>query len=275
MIVPNTSALVRSDFDNVSVMNYSLEMYNSTNGGFEMPISELGTAFLFSFYALAIFLSLSGNITVITVLHGSKAKNGVNAYLVNLSIADICMAVFCTPFTSVNVVLQNWIFGDFMCTFVHFMQQVSVMVSIFTLVVISVNRYSAVVKPLNTHRGHPRKRVVITLIWTVAMLVSLFQLIVVLKMVFVVILAFFICWTPLHCLRLIVVFVPSILSIGGYGYTVVRLFLAFHWLAVSHSFINPFIYTFLSKSFRKLLPFTDTTYSHAMSIFGAIIILSV
>lgn len=44
----------------------------------------------------------------------------------NLAATDIIFLVCCVPFTATLYPLPGWIFGDFMCKFVAFLQQVCV-----------------------------------------------------------------------------------------------------------------------------------------------------
>lgn len=43
----------------------------------------------------------------------------------NLAMTDITFLVFCVPFTAMLYPLPSWIFGNFMCKFVSYIQQVS------------------------------------------------------------------------------------------------------------------------------------------------------
>ncbi|XP_077863710.1 tachykinin-like peptides receptor 86C [Saccoglossus kowalevskii] len=135
-------------------------------------LSYAGQIALSIFYSLVILMSLTGNAIVVYVLNGYRLKHGINVFLINLAIADIALTLFCSPFTFIEVVLQDWIFGDVMCTIVHFTQQVTVMVSIFTLVAICVDRYTAVINPLKVKTGKSRNRVVIITIWIIAALLN-------------------------------------------------------------------------------------------------------
>ncbi|XP_070543886.1 G-protein coupled receptor 83-like [Ptychodera flava] len=73
----------------------------------------------------------------------------------------------------------------------------------------------------------------------------------VIKMVAIVILAFFLCWLPLQTLVMVVTLKPEILMINNGGVTIVKLYFCLHLLGMSHSFLNPFIYTFLKDNFKK------------------------
>jgi 7 transmembrane receptor (rhodopsin family) len=74
-------------------------------------------------YSVTTSLAVLGNLVVIVVLAvGRRSKNDLRAFLLNLAVADLTMAVFCMPFTFTTTMLHDWIFGAAMCTVVLFLQ---------------------------------------------------------------------------------------------------------------------------------------------------------
>jgi hypothetical protein len=69
----------------------------------------------------------------------------------------------------------------------------------------------------------------------------------VIKMLFVVVLEFFICWTPLYVINTIALF-DQIIVYQNLGYTAISFF---QLLAYSSSCCNPITYCFMSTGFRK------------------------
>lgn len=103
--------------------------------------SETAIVLLVILYSIAIVLSFAGNLTVILVLCiGKRSKRDIALFLINLAVADLLMACFCMPYTFTETMLAHWIFGKAMCPLVHFMQILSVSVSIGTNVVVGVDR---------------------------------------------------------------------------------------------------------------------------------------
>ena len=101
-----------------------------------------GQFILITLYSLTAFLSLSLNIiTIIVWFYGERSQSTeIWHLLVNLSLADIGMAIFCIPFTYTNVMLQHWIFPHPLCPVVNFTQLCFVFVSVWTLTIISIDR---------------------------------------------------------------------------------------------------------------------------------------
>uniref|UniRef100_A0A672G8I9 Galanin receptor type 1 n=1 Tax=Salarias fasciatus TaxID=181472 RepID=A0A672G8I9_SALFA len=99
-------------------------------------------------FGLIFILGVLGNTLVITVLARSKPgqpRSTTNIFILNLSVADLSYLLFCVPFQSTIYMLPTWVLGAFICKFIHYFFTVSMLVSIFTLSAMSVDRYVAIV----------------------------------------------------------------------------------------------------------------------------------
>nr|XP_043908333.1 galanin receptor type 1 [Solea senegalensis] len=99
-------------------------------------------------FGLIFILGALGNALVITVLARSKPgqpRSTTNIFILNLSVADLSYLLFCVPFQSTIYMLDTWVLGAFICKFIHYFFTVSMLVSIFTLSAMSVDRYVAIV----------------------------------------------------------------------------------------------------------------------------------
>ncbi|ELT89517.1 hypothetical protein CAPTEDRAFT_108837 [Capitella teleta] len=115
------------------------------------PPQPLGGEIRIPLYCLIFILSLVGNILVImTLVQNKKMRTVTNVFLLNLSVSDLLLTVFCMPFTLVPTLLRNFIFGQEMCILIRYIQAVTVAVSVFTLVSISLERYFAICQPLRS-----------------------------------------------------------------------------------------------------------------------------
>ncbi|XP_070538170.1 neuromedin-K receptor-like [Ptychodera flava] len=127
-------------------------------------------------FSVNIVLSTIGNIIVITVLLFSKRQQSeLNLFLINLALADLTMAIFCMPFTFSTIMYGHWIFSTAMCPAVIFFQQVSVIVSVYTLIAIGIDRYFAVLYPLKVRVTKNRAKILFALIWLVSVLLAIVQ----------------------------------------------------------------------------------------------------
>ena len=73
-----------------------------------------------------------------------------------------------------SLCLQNWIFGSVLCKITPFIQGTSVCVSVLTLLVVSLDRFYAIYRPMKARIIVTRIRVyvAIVLIWLVAIAIS-------------------------------------------------------------------------------------------------------
>ncbi|KAM7391926.1 hypothetical protein PAMP_022573 [Pampus punctatissimus] len=119
-------------------------------------------------------LGFFGNALVIWI-SGFKMKKTVNTtWYLSLAISDF---IFCTflPFTITNMVMEEWIFGRFMCKFTSSIMFLNMFSSIFLLVVISVDRCVSVVFPVwaQNHRTVKKASVVVVISWVLAVALSI------------------------------------------------------------------------------------------------------
>ncbi|KAG7476133.1 galanin receptor type 1 [Solea senegalensis] len=125
-------------------------------------------------FALIFTLGVLGNSMVITVLARSKPgkpRSTTNIFILNLSIADLSYLLFCIPFQSTIYMMPSWVLGAFICKFIHYFFTVSMLVSIFTLSAMSVDRYIAIVhsRKSSTIRVAKHALVGVVVIWILSL----------------------------------------------------------------------------------------------------------
>ncbi|XP_030845804.1 G-protein coupled receptor 54-like [Strongylocentrotus purpuratus] len=113
-------------------------------------------------FFLITLIGVVGNFLVIYVIirHG-QMKTVTNYYIVNLAITDVSFLLCCAPFTAIVYAIPTWIFGRFMCKFVFFMMQVTAQATCLTLTAMSVDRYKAIVRPLQSLKTRTTRAAVI------------------------------------------------------------------------------------------------------------------
>ena len=150
---------------------------NTSEVANEMGLPEESQVILILIYTAATILSVVGNALVILVFSlGRRSRTDLRAFLINLACADLIMAVFCMPFTFTMTMLGNWVFSAPMCPIVLYMQTVSVTASVCTNMAIGIDRYWVVTFPLKSRITSSRSKVVIAVIWIVALSLSSIQL---------------------------------------------------------------------------------------------------
>ncbi|XP_039995426.1 galanin receptor type 1b [Xiphias gladius] len=140
-------------------------------------------------FGLIFTVGMVGNSLVIVVIGKARHSSGgggggggmmkrsdspTNIFILNLSIADLSFLLFCVPFQATIYSLPEWVFGAFLCKFGHYFATVSMLVSIFTLVAMSVDRYIAVVHSKKSPCVRSRRNALagVGAIWTLSLVCS-------------------------------------------------------------------------------------------------------
>ncbi|CAF0743370.1 unnamed protein product [Rotaria sp. Silwood1] len=139
------------------------------------------TSLLFSFilsfaYAIIFLIGLIANIfVIIVIIKCRRMRTLTNRFLLNLAVSDLLATVICIPPNAYHHYDKRWIFGEFLCRFVPFIQGASVAVSIFTLMAVSVDRFIAIHKPIHSKLLCTSTKIfaVIAIIWITSFLLMI------------------------------------------------------------------------------------------------------
>ncbi|KAK2854164.1 hypothetical protein Q5P01_006825 [Channa striata] len=124
-------------------------------------------------YSLIILVSITGNVTVIWIILAHRRMRTVtNYFIVNLAFSDVSMATFNTLFNFVYALHNDWYFGLGYCRFQNFFPITAMFSSIYSMAAIAVDRYMAIIHPLKPRFSSTSTKVVIALIWIVAILLA-------------------------------------------------------------------------------------------------------
>lgn len=135
---------------------------------------EPGTIILVVMYSASFLAGLAGNIMALRVLWTRRRRrgrfsgvSGTRDLLVNLAVCDMMVICICMPINLGHQVHNAWVFGDFLCRAVPFVQAVSVSASVLTLSVISLNRYYSVHSPLHARTFFTTRKIgiMILVVW--------------------------------------------------------------------------------------------------------------
>ncbi|XP_050533859.1 RYamide receptor-like isoform X2 [Daktulosphaira vitifoliae] len=106
-------------------------------------------------------------------MFSSQMRSVTNLFIMNMAVGDLLMTIFCVPFSFVaTLILQHWPFGNDLCHTVSFAQAIAVLVSAYTLVAISVDRYIAILWPLKPRASRYHAKFIILLVWIIAVLTA-------------------------------------------------------------------------------------------------------
>lgn len=139
-------------------------------------LSLLGLLIKIMIMGFIIMAALFGNLLVIvSVMRHRKLRVITNFFVVSLALADMLVAIFAMCFNfSVEITDGKWIFGYFMCDVWNSLDVYFSTASILHLCCISVDRYYAIVQPLDYPliMTHGRLAVMLGVVWCSPALVS-------------------------------------------------------------------------------------------------------
>ena len=129
-------------------------------------------------YCVLLLLSVLGNSLLIAIIMKKKRMQTVTNYLIaNVAVSDILITVVAVPRKITEILLgpRRWLIdgllGSVLCKSVFFLQDITISVSILSLVAMSIDRYRGIVFPLRQQYMKPGKlcKFIIPLIWFVSM----------------------------------------------------------------------------------------------------------
>ncbi|XP_005990438.1 phe13-bombesin receptor [Latimeria chalumnae] len=127
-------------------------------------------------YAIIIAVGILGNSILIKVFFTIKSMQTVpNIFITSLAMGDLMLLLTCVPVDATRYIADSWLFGKIGCKLISFIQLTSVGVSVFTLTVLSADRYRAIVKPmeLKTSDAVLRTCCKAGCIWIISMLLAI------------------------------------------------------------------------------------------------------
>nr|KAF6444676.1 opioid receptor delta 1 [Molossus molossus] len=121
-------------------------------------------------YSAVCAVGLLGNMLVMFgIVRYTKMKTATNIYIFNLALAD-ALATSTLPFQSAKYLMETWPFGELLCKVVLSIDYYNMFTSIFTLTMMSVDRYIAVCHPVKAldFRTPAKAKLINICIWVLA-----------------------------------------------------------------------------------------------------------
>lgn len=126
-------------------------------------------------FGLIVVVGLFGNaLVVLVVAVNQQMRSTTNFLIINLAVADLLFIVFCVPFTATDYVLPFWPFGEIWCKIVQYLIVVTAYASVYTLVLMSLDRFLAVVHPIASMSIRTERNAItaIAVTWVVILIAS-------------------------------------------------------------------------------------------------------
>ena len=108
-----------------------------------------------SAYCVILIFSLAGNTVIGIIVYKTKTmRKPINFFIVNMAMSDLLFPIFLIPWRIQTLYKDSWLIGgplgQVLCKLVSFLLEVSLGVSIQSLVLIAVDRFGVVVYPLRS-----------------------------------------------------------------------------------------------------------------------------
>ncbi|TKR80012.1 hypothetical protein L596_014150 [Steinernema carpocapsae] len=130
-------------------------------------------------YASITVIGVLGNICVlITIFAVQRLHDTTNYLIANLALADLLFVVLCVPFTAYSY-MRSWPFSKLFCVFSIHLQYICAYASVWTLVLLALDRFMAVVYPVKSQELRNRRRYVIVgcvILWVLVTIFNFFIL---------------------------------------------------------------------------------------------------
>ncbi|XP_016084429.1 neuropeptide Y receptor type 1-like [Sinocyclocheilus grahami] len=163
----------------ITALNCSLDISNCSFANLTIAYGDecYGSHSLFVVMAIAysavVLLGVVGNLALILVIARQRELHNVtNVLIANLSVSDLLMSLVCLPFTFIYTFMDHWVFGAVMCKLNSLVQCCSVSVSIFSLVLIAIERHQLILHPRGWRPNLNHACLGISLTWALAALTA-------------------------------------------------------------------------------------------------------
>lgn len=164
--------------------NYRLCIYENNRSRFDvdddgeapnLPMPVAWNTVFCCIYALIFFAGTIGNgLVIYVVLRFAKMQSVTNQYICNLAVSDMLYLIGLSM-VLVTVIRQEWIFGVVMCKVFYILTSINSFAGLFTLTVMSADRYLAVCHPISSigYRTPVVSRWICVGVWMTSMIVMI------------------------------------------------------------------------------------------------------
>lgn len=150
---------------------------------YQYPITYVSISDLYTYeliilliYGIMIIFSFFTNfIAIIIFFFGRRSRSELTPFLLNLSIFNIIMTVYCIPFTITSIIFQRWLYASALCVVLDGFKTFSVSGVLLTLITIAIDRYCVVKYPLTIKIYSPKQRnlIAILIIWILSIALAM------------------------------------------------------------------------------------------------------
>ncbi|XP_026123857.1 gonadotropin releasing hormone receptor 2 [Carassius auratus] len=121
-------------------------------------------------------LSACCNLAVLySASHNHRKRSHVRLLITNLAVADLLVTFVVMPLDAGWNITVQWLAGDLACRTMMFLKLVAMYSCAFVTVVISLDRQAAILNPLSINKARKRNKVLLSVAWTMSVVLSIPQ----------------------------------------------------------------------------------------------------
>ncbi|XP_054088412.1 G-protein coupled receptor moody isoform X2 [Zeugodacus cucurbitae] len=141
-------------------MAFNISAVRHESPGVELFEGYSEKLLMFASVACIIFMivGIPGNmINIIALARGKQTRNSTAIFIMNLSSSDLLFDCFNLPLAASTFLRRSWIHGELLCRFFPLMRYGLLAVSLFTVSLITINRYIIIAHPRQYSRIYQRR----------------------------------------------------------------------------------------------------------------------
>ncbi|XP_073834639.1 G-protein coupled receptor moody [Musca autumnalis] len=116
---------------------------------------------------LFVVIGVPGNIlTIFALSRGKQNRNSTAMFIINLSVSDLLFGCFNLPLAASTFLRRAWIHGDLLCRLFPLLRYGLLAVSLFTVSLITINRYVIIAHPRQYTRIYQRRYLALMVLGT-------------------------------------------------------------------------------------------------------------
>nr|XP_006813812.1 PREDICTED: cardioacceleratory peptide receptor-like [Saccoglossus kowalevskii] len=155
-------------------------VYNNTvnNSTYDIPekhqsvLSMYQTEQLILLWFLFAFVVIGNAIVLVSVCLVRHKKSRMNFFIMNLAIADLSVGLLNILPDIIHRYTREFYGGEIVCKLVKYVQAIVVYGSTYQLVALSIDRYDAIVHPMNFSGSDKRSMIMVISMWVVAFILA-------------------------------------------------------------------------------------------------------
>ena len=164
-IPPHLTNMFQNCSLGLSIKNIS--GYNSTDQNCLERDSSVEIGFKALAYFVILLVSLVGNLLVLMAIYSNKQlRKSINYFVFNMAVSDLFNPLIIMPIKIAETISRSnswkvdspWTLGNILCKLSYFLPDVSLVVSIESLLLISIDRLIAVARPFRAKLISPKAR---------------------------------------------------------------------------------------------------------------------